>query len=113
RRFGLPQEIFVRLVEPDSPLRGEREEVGLVHCVERRMSFQEIGNTIANGRSFHGSSAESLSSFRPFSWRMTRMHGLLWRPAAFRNDLVAALSVCVLAGLCCAIGHAGQLQSPA
>ena len=48
-RLALPQDEFVGFVKPDAAVRGERQEVGLLHRVERRVLLQEVGDTVADG----------------------------------------------------------------
>ena len=53
-RLTLPQDVLVGFVEPDSSTsRGQLEEICIVDGVERGMSFQEVGDAIADGSGFH------------------------------------------------------------
>src|SRR5688572_2655511 len=52
-RLALPQDVLVGFVESDSSSRGQLEEILIVDGVERRMSFQEVGNAIVDGGGFH------------------------------------------------------------
>ena len=52
-RFPLPQDVFVRLVKPHAPARGELEEVAVLHGLKGRMLLEEIGDAVADGGSVH------------------------------------------------------------
>jgi hypothetical protein len=49
----LPQDVLVGFVEPDSSSRRQLEEIFIVDGVEWGMSFQEVGDAIADGSGFH------------------------------------------------------------
>lgn len=52
-RLALPEDVVVSLVKPDASPGGERHQLRLVNRVERRMPFQEIGDTMTDFGRFH------------------------------------------------------------
>jgi hypothetical protein len=57
-RFALPQDEFMGFVESDAAVRGECEEVGFLHRMERRVLFEKVGDAVTDGRRIHGTPAQ-------------------------------------------------------
>jgi hypothetical protein len=52
-RLALPQDVLVRLVEPDATTAGECQEIALLDGVEGGVLLQEIRDAVADDGGFH------------------------------------------------------------
>ncbi len=48
-RLPLPQDEFIGFVKSDAAVRGERQKVGILHRMKRRVLLQEVDDAVADG----------------------------------------------------------------